>query len=341
MSVIIPCREEREYVESAVQSALASDWPADRMEVLVVDGMSTDGTRDVVAALAAADARVRLLDNEKLLAASALNVGLRVARGEYVLRLDAHGAIPPDHIKKGVAVLRAKPVVWAVGGPLDYVGSSTTGGVIAALARTFFSTGKAALRVGRKEGLVDAVPYPLWRREIFAWVGEFDESLARNEDDDYFYRLQRAGGFIYQTPAMRARYYVRDSFRKLFKQYYQYAFWKVVVARKHGRFPEWKPLVPPTFFGAVAAALAAGLIVPWAGYVAAALAGAYAVADVAASVAVGARAGVRGFIQALAVFPAFHLNYAAGLAAGFWYAYLRDLSPEEIVRRDICCALTR
>jgi len=339
--VIIPCREERAYVENAVRSVLASDWPAERLEVLVVDGMSTDGTRDVVAALAAADARVRLLDNEKLVAASALNVGLRAARGDYVLRLDAHGAVSPGHIKEGVALLRAKPVVWAVGGPLDYVGRGATACAIAAFGRTFFSTGKAALRVGRKEGLVDAVPYPLWRGEIFSWVGEFDEALARNEDDDYFFRVQRAGGFIYQTPAMRATYYVRDSFRKLFKQYFQYAFWKMVVARKHTRLPDWQPAVPPVFFGAVAAAVAAALVFPSAWYVAAALAGAYAVVDGAASAVVAARAGGGRWAQAFVAFPAFHLNYAAGLAAGFWYAYLRDLSPEEIVRRGICCALTR
>jgi glycosyltransferase involved in cell wall biosynthesis len=341
VSVIIPCREEREYIENAVRSVLDNDWPADRMEVLVVDGMSKDGTRDVVAALAATDPRVRLIDNEKLLAASALNVGLRAARGDYVLRLDAHGAIPPGHIKKGVALLRAKPVVWAAGGPLDYLGYGQAGSFIAAFGRTFFSTGKGALRVGRKEGLVDGVPYPLWRNEVFSWVGEFDESLARNEDDDFFFRSKRVGGLVFQTPALRIRYYVRDGFRKFLAQYHHYAFWRVVVARKHGRPLDWKPAVPPLFFGTLALAVAGGFVAPSLWYGAAVLAGAYLLGDVAASAAVAARTGLAGFFKALALFPLFHLNYALGIAGGFWYSYIRRFSSEELVRRGICCALTR
>lgn len=338
---MIPCRNEEAFIARAVGSVLANDWPDDRLEVIVVDGMSDDRTRDIVKEIAGRDARVRLVDNPALFAGGAMRVGVAAARGAYVVRVDAHAEIPPGYVRTGVEILERHPEIWAVGGPVDRIASGEEGRLVAALNSNIFATGNTPVRVGRVEGPVDAVLYPVWRRGVFERVGDFDESLVRNQDDDFHYRLRRAGGVIYQTQKMRAEYYVRGSVRRFLRQYHQYAFWKAAVAKKHGRFIDWKPLVPPAFFAALALAAAGGFVTPYAWLVGGALAAAYLCGDVVASAAVGAKAGVGGFFKALAIFPVFHLRYALGIVAGIWCFYVRGFSPEEVAGRGIYSGLTR
>ncbi len=341
VSVIVPCRNERRHIEAALASILANDWPADALEVLVVDGESDDGTREVVAALAADERRVRLLDNPGRYAGDAMNVGIRAARGAYVLRVDAHGAVPPDYIKNGVAVLRERPEVWAVGGPMARVGEGAEGRLVAAITASVFSTGNAAARGSEREGPVDAVAYPMWRRELFARVGLFDDAFVRNQDDDFDLRIRRAGGVVYQTPAMRVTYIVRASLRALLGQYYQYGFWKAAVLKKHRRLADWKPFVPLAFFGVIMGAVVAGIWTPYPIYGAAAVAALYLAADVFFSARVAVRTRAADFLRALALFPALHLSYAWGLARGAWYSYVRRLTPAQLRRQELCCRLSR
>ena len=341
VSVVVPCRNEEAFIAEAVGSILANDWPADSLEVLVVDGMSDDGTRDVVKAIATRDARVRLVDNPALFAGGAMRVGVAAARGEYVVRVDAHAEIPPDYIKTGVSILEGHPEIWAAGGPVDRVAVGEEGRLVAAINSNIFATGNTPVRVGRLEGPVDAVLYPVWRRDVFERVGDFDESLVRNQDDDHHYRIRAAGGVIFQTQKMRAKYFVRGSVRQLLRQYTQYAFWKVAVAKKHGRFIDWKPLVPPAFFAALALSAAGGFVTPYLWLAGGALAAAYLLADVAASAAVAVKAGLRSFFKALVVFPIFHLRYALGIVAGIWCFYVRGFSPGEVARRGTFSRLTR
>lgn len=341
VSAVVPCRNEEAFIAKAVGSILANDWPADKLEVLVVDGMSEDGTRDIIKAIATRDVRVRLVDNPALFAGGAMKVGVAAARGEYVVRVDAHAEIPPDYVRTGVAILEGHQEIWAVGGPVDRIASGEEGRLVAALNSNIFATGNTRVRVGRAEGPVDAVLYPVWRRDVFERVGGFDESLVRNQDDDFHYRIRAAGGVIYQSQKMRAEYYVRGSVRQLLRQYTQYAFWKVAVAKKHGRFIDWKPLVPPAFFAALALTAAGGFVTPYLWLVSGALAAAYIIADAAASAAVAAKTGLRGFFKAFAIFPVFHLRYALGILTGIWCFYVRGFSPEVVARRGIFSRLTR
>ena len=341
VTVIIPCRNERDYVGAALDSVLANDWPAERMEVLVVDGMSDDGTRDVVRAYANRDARVKLLDNAGLFAGDAMNVGWGAARGDLVARLDAHGALPPDYLRRAAAILGERREVWAVGGPMTRVGRDESSRLVSAITSSNFATGNAGKRCGDYEGPVDAVAFPVWRRDVFARVGPFDEAFIRNQDDDFDMRLRGAGGVVYQTPGLRVQYFVRGTPARLLRQYFQYGAWKTLLLKKHGRLPGWTPLAPPAFFAALALGLAGGLITPYAWLAAGALASIYICADVIASAAVGAKAGFRNFLKALAVFPALHFLYAAGVASGIWYSYGRGFSALDIRRRGKFSALTR
>lgn len=341
VSVIVPCRNEEAFIGKALQAILANDWPPDRLEVLVVDGMSTDGTRGIVSDVAGRDPRVKLIDNPGLFAGSAMNIGVAAARGDYIARVDAHAEIPADYIKTGVALLRERPEVWEVGGPVDRVAANAAGRLVAAVNSDMFATGNTAVRVGRVEGPVDAVVYPVWRRDVFSRVGDFDVSLVRNQDDDFHYRVRQAGGVIYQTQKMRATYYVRSTVRQLLKQYHQFAFWKAAVAKKHGRFLDWKPLAPPAFFAALVLTAAGGFATPYLWLAGGILAAAYLCADVAASTAVAVKTGLGNFFKALAIFPAFHLGYAAGILAGVWYFYVRGFTPQDIIGRGFYSKLTR
>jgi succinoglycan biosynthesis protein ExoA len=341
VSVVVPCRNEEAFIAKAVGSILANDWPRDRMEVLIVDGMSEDGTRDIVKEIGARDARVKLVDNPDLFAGGAMRVGVAAARGDYVARVDAHAEIPPAYIRTGVNTLERAPKVWAVGGPVDRVGAGEEGRLVSAINSNIFATGNTRVRVGRAEGPVDAVLYPIWRREVFDRVGYFDESLVRNQDDDFHYRIRRGGGVIYQAQEMRAKYYVRGSVRQLLRQYSQYAFWKVAVAKKYGRFPDWKPLAPPAYFAVLVMTAAGGFLTPYLWAAGGVWAAAYLLADAAAAAAVAAKTRFRNFFKALALFPVFHLRYAAGVIAGVWYFYVRRLSPRDVVRRGLYSRLTR
>lgn len=341
VTVIIPCRNERNFIGDALDSVLANDWPAERMEVLVVDGMSDDGTRDVVREYAGRDSRVRLLDNPGLFAGDAMNVGISAARGDIIARLDAHGTVPDDYLREGAAILAERPDVWAVGGPMTRVGNDADSRFVAAITSSNFSTGNAARRGGDYEGPIDAVAFPVWRRDVFARVGRFDEAFVRNQDDDFDMRLRRAGGVVFQTPRLRVQYFVRGTPGRLFRQYFQYGAWKVLLLKKHGRLPGWTPLAPPAFFAALALGIAGGFVTPWAWLAAGALAALYFGADFVASAGVATKTNFSDFIRALTSFPRLHLAYAAGIVSGIWYSYVSGLSASDIRQSGKLSSLTR
>ena len=212
VTVVVPARDEAHRIAACVRSLLAQDHPADRMEVLVIDGMSSDGTAAAARdAARGAAADVRVIANPRRTAAAAMNEGLRAARGEVIIRLDAHAEAAPDFVSRAVLAL-ARTGADAVGGPVATVGEGRTGRAIAAAMSSWFGAGGAAFRVGAAREIdVDTVAFPAWRREVFARVGEFDEAFARNQDDEFHLRLTRAGGRIVLTLEVRATYRCRST----------------------------------------------------------------------------------------------------------------------------------
>lgn len=341
LTVIIPCRNEARYIGRTLNSVLAALWPRDRMEVLVVDGMSDDGTREVVREYAARDGRVKLLDNPGLYAGDAMNAGIAAAIGDYVARVDGHGEVPPTYFQKGVAILQSRPEVWAVGGPMTWVGEEPEAEFVAAVMASDFATGNANRRGGERDDFVDAVAYPIWRREVFDRVGMFDAAFVRNQDDDFDLRIHAAGGRVFQTASMRCVYYVRSSVRKLLIQYRQYGFWKVPLLKKHRRLADWKPFVPVGFFSSLLAAAGGGVFFRPLWWVAAALLFFYLLLDIAAASVIGRKLGVAGFLRACFVFPAIHFNYALGFAVGLWFAVILRRSAADLRGRGLFASLNR
>ena len=318
VSVIVPCRNEERYIERCLDSILASDYLPERLEVLVVDGQSDDRTRTILDDYASRHPTVRVLDNPKRIQSTALNLGIRAARGEILVRMDAHVMYPRSYIGDLVAAL-LETGADNIGGVLITLPANQTaiGRAIAIAMSHRFGVGNSHFRIGvRQARWVDTVAFFCCRRETFERVGMFDEDLVRDEDDEFNARLIRRGGRTLLVPNVVSYYYARPSLGQIARMSYQYGYFKPLAARKVGRIMTVRQLVPPALVLALCATV---VLAPWvhpAALVFRATATAYLVAVVAFSVIAGGKAGLGtvGFLTL--VFPALHFSYGVGFVKG-------------------------
>jgi len=329
VSVIMPVRNEAAYIARSLGAVLAQDYPADRLEILVVDGMSDDGTRQAVLAQAAADPRVRLLDNPAGIVPPGLNVGIGQARGEIIVRVDGHCEIASDYVRRCVQHLLAGhdgAPVEAVGGPIETIGETDEAAAIALAMSSWFGVGGSAFRtIKDRPLLVETVAFPAYRRATLQRLGPFDEEMVRNQDDEYNYRLLKSGGRILLSPDIRSRYYSRGSLRSLWRQYYQYGYWKVRVMQKHPRQMRVRQFAPPAFVAGLLGSAALGLVLrPFRRLLGAVLA-LYLAANVVASLSLGREHAPR----LLVIHPILHLSYGLGFLVGLAHFAGRFAAPDE------------
>jgi glycosyltransferase involved in cell wall biosynthesis len=249
VSVIVPCRNEIKFIEKCLDSIIAQDYPKEKLEILVVDGFSEDGTREIIKNYSDNYQFIKLLDNPKKIAPSAINIGIKNATGDIIIRMDAHNIYKKDYISKCVAYLQKYNADNVGGIWITLPGSDTLiSHAIALVLSHPFGVGNAYFRIGSKEPKeVDTVPFGCYRREVFSKIGLFDEELIRNQDDEFNYRLIKNGGKILLVPEIVSYYYARESLTKLWRTYFQYGYWKVRVMQKH-KFPaSWRHIVPISF----------------------------------------------------------------------------------------------
>lgn len=314
VSVIVPMRNERRYIERCLRSVADQDYPRDRFEVIVVDGRSTDGSRELAESMREELPNLRLLENRGRHTARGLNIGLAFARGEVIARVDAHAAVAPDYLRRSVAALRERGAD-VVGGPLETVGDSPVGETVALAISSPFGVGNAVFRYSRREQWTDTVAFPAYRRDVFDRMGPFDE-IEGGEDDEFHYRLRDAGGQILLTPSIRPTYFARSSFRELTRQYFGYGQAKVVVLSRHPRRTRLRQLVPAAF---VLALLAAAITSAFGGLLVlplVALVGAYVAVSFGASFVLARRRGWRHLLLLPFAFACMHLAYGAGFIVG-------------------------
>ncbi len=228
VSVIVAMRNEEAFIGKCLTSLAEQDYPADLLEVIVIDGRSTDCSRDIVSAMKADLPNLRLLDNEKKVAPVAFNIGVNNAQGEVLTIISAHCYLASDYISRCMEYL-AKTGAECVGGPIESIGETPTARAIALAMSSPFGVGDALFRYSRREDYVDTLAFGAYRRDVFDRVGLFDEKLVGNEDDEFNYRLRRDGGKLFLTSAIKSFYYTRASLRALWKQYFSYGFGKVRV----------------------------------------------------------------------------------------------------------------
>lgn len=315
VSIVLPCRNEAGYIEPCLESILRQEPPEGGFEILVVDGVSTDGTRQYLEGLSARDSRVRVLNNPGRIVSTGLNIALRACRGEVIVRMDAHTSYAPDYLRQCLAVLR-ETGADNVGGPMRTTADSYKERAIRAVFHSPFAVGGARSHNPDYEGYVDTVIYGCWKRSVFERVGYFDEELVRNQDDEHNLRIVRGGGRVYQSPRIRSWYHVRDSFQALFRQYLQYGYWKVLVIQKHRLPASVRHVVPSLFVGGLALLLALGCFWRPAWLMGAGLIATYVVAVVLASVATAARTEWKLLPVLPLVFGCFHFGYGYGFLHG-------------------------
>lgn len=246
VTVIVPCRNEAKHIRLFLEGLVLQETEGLPWEVIIADGMSTDGTRDVLKECCQREPRIRMIDNPARSVASGLNAAIRAAAGNIIVRMDCHTEYAPDYIRKCVDTLRTTGAD-NVGGPARTIADSLMAKAISAAYHSPFSTGGAKFHNENYEGCVDTVTYGCWYKSKLEELGLFDEALIRNQDDEFNLRLTRAGGIIWQSPAIVSFYHPRGNLRSLFRQYMQYGFWKVLVIRKHKLPGSWRHLVPGVF----------------------------------------------------------------------------------------------
>ena len=339
VSIVMPCRNEAAYIGPCLESVLATDYPLDRIEVLVADGRSDDGTREIVARCAAQHPCVRLLDNPARITPAALNTAIRVATGDVIIRMDAHGVYPRDYVSRLVDALQETGADNVGGVVVTLPADNTPAARAIALAFAHpLGVGNAYFRIGvAGPRWVDTVPFGCFRRELFDRVGMFDEELVRNQDDEFNLRLIGRGGRILLLPDVVSQYYARRSLGAVARMFYQYGYFKPLVARKAARIMT-RQLVPPLFVLSLVATAVLGIWMPAAREAFAGIAGAYAALVLTGAALAARRHGVRCAAALAAVFSVMHVCYGVGYLRGivdYWSPLRRR------ARRTATMSLTR
>lgn len=328
VSVVLPVRNEAKHLGACLDAVLAQDYPRDRLEVIVVDGDSDDGTAELVAGYQRLDARVRRAQNARRIVPTAMNIGIRLARGSVIARVDGHTQIARDYVRIGVETL-ARTGADNVGGPMRAKGGGWFGEAAAAATASRFGVG-SYFHYGTEEREVDTVYLGMWPRAVFERIGLFDEDLVRNQDDELNYRLRKAGGRVVMNPAMRSSYQNRQTVVGLARQYFQYGLWKVRVLQKHPLQMSWRHFVPPLFVGAIGGLTAVAPWFPAAGLLSGAVGSVYGAIVLAASVS-SAR-GIAGWLATALAFVTVHVAWGLGFLCGLVRFADRWGKPETVPR---------
>ena len=325
VTVVIPARNEEQFISRCLQSVSAQTYR--RMEILVVDGASTDGTAQVVRAYARRDRRVRLLHNERATVPFSLNIGAQEAAGRWFVRIDAHATVAPDYVARCVTHLRTGR--WGgVGGRVDPIGVTPAGRAIGAAMCSRFGIGNSVHHYGSEPVAADHVPFPGYPVALIRELGGWDEQLTVNQDFEFDYRMVRHGHRILYDPDLVISYHGQQSIRGVLRQFRRYGRGKSRVVRLHPGSARVRHLVPPSLVAVLAAAivvaprrprLAAAAVLPYLGAV-----------GVASVTAVRHVEGRRAKATLPLAFLAMHLGWGFGflegtVGAGFERAQRRPL----------------
>ena len=317
VSVVIPCRNDAQFLDQCLQSVLDSDYR--RLEVIVADGMSQDGTRDLVERHAKGDKRVRRIENPRRTTPHALNRAIAASRGDLILRLDSRAEIAPDYIARAVEELVSSDAD-CVGGAMRTAatGSGPFAKPIVIALSSFFGVGNAHFRIGRGTSLwVDTVFGACWRREVFERIGRFDERLERSQDIEFSSRLCRAGGKILMSPKMQIRYHARATLKEFWRHNWTNGVWAILpFAHVRGMAVRWRHLTPLALVLGISSSITVGACTGI-GWVSCSLALAYLAVNLAASVRIAVKhRSVALVILMPVVFASLHLAYGAGSVWG-------------------------
>lgn len=327
VTVIVPVRNEEKFMGRSLTAIFEQDYPAARLQVLIADGMSTDGTRAVVNSFRHHFHDLEVIDNPGQIVPTGMNAALARAAGDIIVRVDGHCEIARDYVSNCVRHLQHDGVD-GVGGPLDTIGETFMARLIATAMSSSFGVGGSAFRTVRGQTqLTDTVAFPAYTREALQRAGPYDEELVRNQDDEYNYRLRKLGAKILLADDVRAKYYSRSSLKSLWRQYYQYGYWKVRVMQKHTWQMQPRHFVPGLFIASLLGLLVLSPFSVVARWLVIALGGLYLLVNLLASMraALNCHASASEKLKLMlwlpVTFATLHGSYGFGFLAGlvrFW-----------------------
>lgn len=321
ISVIMPIRNEAQYIELSLGAVLAQDYPHEQIEVLCADGMSDDNTREIIRHMAQqADIPVQIVDNPEHIVPYAMNYAMEHAQGEIVVRVDGHCEIAPNYISKCVQLLyeTKDDNVAGVGGIIETISQNEVGEAIAVAMSSRFGVGGSPFRTVQKEAkYVDTIPFPAYWKHIMDEAGPHDIEMMRTQDAEYNYRLRSMGYKLLLSPEVRSKYYSRGSLRKLARQYYQYGIYRVRLMQKHPAQMRPRQFVPFVFISLLLVSAILALVFPLAWVLPVALLFLYVAANLTASVITASQNGWQYLRLLPSIYTVLHFSYGFSFFVGF------------------------
>lgn len=315
VTVILPIRNEVGFINQSLSAVLDQDYPKTLTEIIVADGMSTDGTRELIKTLMETNSNLYMVDNPKKIVPTGLNIAICQAKGQVIVRVDGHTIIEKDYISRCVEEL-SRTGADNVGGRMRAVGNGLFGEVVSLATSTPFGIGNSRFHYSDDEEWVDTVYMGTWPKEVFFRIGLFDEELVRDQDDEFNYRLLENGGRILLSPKIKSMYFSRSEPWKLWRQYYQYGFWKVRVMQKHPRQIRIRHFIPPLFVLSILISVVLSLITFWGKLLLGVILVSYVFANLFASFQTALNSKVRHLVFLPLTFAILHLSYGSGLLIG-------------------------
>jgi glycosyltransferase involved in cell wall biosynthesis len=305
ISVILPVLNEEAHLEEAISAILSQDYQG-TFEVILALGPSKDRTEEIANALAARDARVKLVTNPTGKTAAGLNLAIAASQSSVIVRVDGHAKIPRNYLSLAIQILRETGAV-NVGGVMAAEGITSFEKAVARAMRSALGVGASRFHTGGKAGEVDTVYLGAFRREAILAVGGFDERYTRAQDWELNHRLRKQGGLIFFDPRLQVTYRPRPNLKKLAKQYFQYGKWRRVVSRSHSGTINLRYLAPPFALGGTLISVVLGLLIGPIFYLPAAV---YFGFVLVSSLLIAKSA--REYISLLAIIPTMHFSWGAG-----------------------------
>ncbi len=329
VSIIIPCRNEEKYIGKCLDSLIDNDYPKNLIEILVIDGISDDKTREVLKKYFIRYPFIKLLDNPKKITPCALNIGIKSANGDIIIRMDAHATYSNNYISKCVKYL-CECKADNVGGVWKIIPRSNTivGKSIALALSNFFGGGNAHYKVGnfKEPKWVDTVFGGCYKREIFEKIGYFNENLIRTQDLEFNLRLRKSGGRILLCPDIVAYYFVRSDIRSFCRYNFINSFWVTYPRRFLLYMPvSWRHLVPLLFVISLTLALLLSLLSSFFLWLFLSIAGVYLLSNLIFSFMIAFREKNIGYMFVVPVlFAMLHVGYGLGSLWGLIRSYQKE-----------------
>jgi len=268
VSIVIPCRNEGLFIARCLDSLIANDYPKYKMEILVVDGMSTDDTRDIVSTYMEKYTNIKLLNNPKGITPIAMNIGIESARGEYISKSDAHSVYPPYYISTCVRYLEEYKADVVGGSAIATAAKNTFAArAIVATLSSIFGTGGSRFRTNTTKPIWTDTAFGLiYRKNILERVGKFNRNLARSQDMDINMRIRQIGGKLLLIPKIAIAYYPKTTLLSFFEHNFRDGIWAVLPMRYGAPLFKIRHLLPGLFVLGLAASLAASFFIPFSIY---------------------------------------------------------------------------